>query len=351
MGLDFDIVSQTNQQINQETATNQDIELQDRGAAGVGVPTGGNENDVLTKKSNVPYDTEWRTPSSGLVSSVFGREGDIVAATNDYDDTQIYVDDTDLSAATSGGVTGNNVHAILLSICVRFNAIITTILNALSNAFDKTQDTTDDIDEGTTNLFFTNARADARIQAQKGTAYGIAELDENGMVITSQLPSYVDDVIEVANFAALPVTGESGKIYITQDDNKTWRWTGSGYAEISSSLALGETSATAYRGDRGKTAYDHSQTNGNPHGTTKSDVGLGNVDNTSDTNKPISSATQTALDLKVDETTIAASGKGFVNHGATASTARPSGYASVEWVGSVEPTNAIDGDSWIDTSS
>ena len=46
-------------------------------------------------------------------------------------------------------------------------------------------------------------------------------------------------------------------------------------------LTLGETSSTAYRGDRGKVAYDHSQTTGNPHGTTKSDVGLGNVPNVS----------------------------------------------------------------------
>ena len=68
--------------------------------------------------------------------------------------------------------------------------------------------------------------------------------------------------------------------------------------QMSSSLALGETSSTAYRGDRGKIAYDHSQATGNPHGTTKNDIGLGNVDNTSDLNKPISTATQTALDLK-----------------------------------------------------
>lgn len=49
--------------------------------------------------------------------------------------------------------------------------------------------------------------------------------------------------------------------------------------------------------------------------------------------------------------TLTASGKGFVNHGATAGTARPSGYASIEWFGSVEPTNAIDGDSWITTAA
>ena len=48
---------------------------------------------------------------------------------------------------------------------------------------------------------------------------------------------------------------------------------------------------------------------------------------------------------------LSAAGKGYVNHGAVAGTARPTGFASVEWVGSVEPTNWIDGDTWIDTSA
>lgn len=135
---------------------------------------------------------------------------------------------------------------------------------------------------------------------QKGTANGVATLDSNGLVPSAQLPSFVDDVIEAANFAALPGTGTTGKIYVTLDDGKTYRWSGSAYVEISSSLALGETSSTAYRGDRGKTAYDHSQVIGNPHGVTKSNVGLGNVDNTSDVNKPVSTATQTALDGKAN---------------------------------------------------
>ena len=142
-----------------------------------------------------------------------------------------------------------------------------------------------------------------------------------GTVPASQLPSYVDDVIEAANYAALPTTGETGKIYVTLDTNLQYRWSGTVYVPISVSLALGETSGTAYRGDRGKTAYDHSQiTSGNPHGTTvadlnavpnsrmvnghaltadvtvtKSDVGLGNVDNTSDANKPVSTAQATAI--------------------------------------------------------
>jgi len=92
---------------------------------------------------------------------------------------------------------------------------------------------------------------------KKGVANGVAELDDTGKVPSSQLPSFVDDVIEVADYTHLPATGESGKIYVTIDTSKTYRWTGSGYAEISESLALGETSSTAYRGDRGKTAYDH----------------------------------------------------------------------------------------------
>lgn len=44
----------------------------------------------------------------------------------------------------------------------------------------------------------------------------------------------------------------------------------------------------------------HTSNKSNPHGVTKSQVGLGNVDNTSDVNKPISTATQTALDKKAN---------------------------------------------------
>ena len=101
----------------------------------------------------------------------------------------------------------------------------------------------------------------------KGTASGVAELDSNGKVPSSQLPSYVDDVIEGYYYNSkfyeesthtTEITGETGKIYIDlSGTNKTYRWSGSGYTEISESLALGETSSTAYRGDRGKTAYDH----------------------------------------------------------------------------------------------
>lgn len=221
----------------------------------------------------------------------------------------------------------------------------------------------------------------------KGAPNGLASLNESGIIPSAQLPSYVDDVIEVDTFSNLPGTGESGKIYIVQDTNLTYRWSGTAYVEISKSLALGETSSTAYPGDKGKATTDklnktsdkvvvgpttvnpstdkivlkyqthftstnsdsedshtinaattsqaglmsssdktkldglkdqagitsdidavqtnletHINNKSNPHEVTKDHVGLGNVDNTSDANKPISNATQTALNGKFSAT-------------------------------------------------
>ena len=115
--------------------------------------------------------------------------------------------------------------------------------------------------------------AKGRVTAVTATSIQIAESQVTGLatdlaakadlvegkVPSSQLPSFVDDVIEVADYASLPTTGETGKIYVTLDTNLTYRWSGTAYVEISQSLALGETSGTAYRGDRGKIAYDFSQ--------------------------------------------------------------------------------------------
>lgn len=98
-----------------------------------------------------------------------------------------------------------------------------------------------------------------------GDAYTKAETDQlldgkadlvDGKIPAAQLPSYVDDVLEYASTSAFPETGESGKIYISTDTNKTYRWGGSAYVEISESLALGETASTAYAGNKGKANAD-----------------------------------------------------------------------------------------------
>lgn len=174
--------------------------------------------------------------------------------------------------------------------------------------------------------YYTESETDAKLKEKlnailKGSANGLAELDSTGKVPASQLPSFVDDVIEGYLYNGklykelghtTEISGESGKIYVDLSTEKTYRWSGSTFVVISDTLALGETSTTAYRGDRGKTAYEHSQsahartdatkteasaTNGNlkingnetqvyrhpagtnPHGTTKADVGLDKVGN------------------------------------------------------------------------
>jgi hypothetical protein len=82
-------------------------------------------------------------------------------------------------------------------------------------------------------------------------------LKANEMIPAALLPSFVDDVIEVANFDALPEAGEAGKIYVVVDENVTYRWSGTTYVKMSGGTALGETADTAFRGDLGKIAYDH----------------------------------------------------------------------------------------------
>ncbi len=111
----------------------------------------------------------------------------------------------------------------------------------------------------------THAHAVADVTGLSDTLAAKADLVD-GKVPESQLPSYVSDIVEAASQSAFPATGAADKIYVATDTNKTYRWSGSGYVEISASIALGETSATAYRGDRGKVAYDHSQ-NANVHVT------------------------------------------------------------------------------------
>ena len=66
----------------------------------------------------------------------------------------------------------------------------------------------------------------------RGAAFGVAALDENGKVPASQLPSYVDDVLEFNTLSAFPTTGETGKIYTDLSSNNIYRWSGSTYIQI-----------------------------------------------------------------------------------------------------------------------
>lgn len=107
-----------------------------------------------------------------------------------------------------------------------------------------------------------------------GAANGVATLGSDGKVPAIQLPSYVDDVLEYANLAGFPATGETGKIYVALDTNKTYRWSGSVYVYITSGAV------DSVNGQTGVVTL------------TKSSVGLGSVDNTADTAKVVLSASK-----------------------------------------------------------
>lgn len=119
----------------------------------------------------------------------------------------------------------------------------------------------------------------------------VATLDADGYVTDAQLPATYPAVVTVADNAALiAISGAANTLYIKQDDNTVWVWTGepNQFSNISPGLVLGELSTTAFDGYRGKIAYDHSQivgigpvATGNPHRTSKADIGLGNVDDVS----------------------------------------------------------------------
>ena len=98
------------------------------------------------------------------------------------------------------------------------------------------------------------------ILAEKGLANGLASLDGNGKLTASQLPDLADDVIVVASYASLPATGTAGKIYITADNNKMYRWdpdlTTPDYVELSVDLSAYATKAELAAEESAREAAD-----------------------------------------------------------------------------------------------
>lgn len=174
-------------------------------------------------------------------------------------------------------------------VCTTINSMTRPIWN--SGSENKQLATLDDIPTKTSQLtndsnFLTQHQSlEALIPlSQKGSANGVASLDANGFIPSSQLPSYVDDVLEYTSKSSFPTTGTTGKIYVDTSTNLTYRWGGTSYVEISSSLALGETSSTAYAGDKGKANAD-----------AIADLQSGKLDKSSVVNNLTSTSTSSAL--------------------------------------------------------
>ena len=150
---------------------------------------------------------------------------------------------------TITGLTAKNVQEALVQIKdIADNGGVTGVKGGAETTYRK-----GNVNITPANIGLGNLTNDAQVKrSEMGVAGGVATLGTDGKVPSAQLPSYVDDVLEYTNKAGFPTTGETGKIYVAKDTNLTYRWGGSSYVEISVSLALGETSSTAYAGDKGK---------------------------------------------------------------------------------------------------
>lgn len=152
---------------------------------------------------NIPFGTMIVDPTLSVpVTSVNGKIGDVVLTT------------TDVGATTQGYV---DTEIITLQ-----NSLQTSINTKANTSYVDTQD----------GLLQTAINTKADVDSVTQSLSTKADL-VNGVVPSNQLPSYVDDVLEYANLTSLPIVGESGKIYVTLDTNKIYRWTGTTYIEIS----------------------------------------------------------------------------------------------------------------------
>lgn len=229
-----------------------------------------------TKDINLPTFT---TQTDGLVPKRVG------ATTTKYlreDGTWVVPPDTTYALLTAANAeagtatSANSISAKVLKDAIKFHAPPATDITGNAGTATKLQTArTISLTGNVTGSASFDGSANASITTAitgLGVANGIATLDSSGQVPSTQLPSFVDDVLEYLNVAAFPATGESGKIYVETTGNTTYRWGGTGYVKITS----GEVSSVA-----GKTGVVT---------LTKSDVGLANADNTADSVKNVASA-------------------------------------------------------------
>ncbi|MDB5030542.1 hypothetical protein [Mucilaginibacter sp.] len=188
---------------------------------GIGLETGGTTGQVLAKSSNNDFDTAWVNPlvindasasttkvySSNKTADLITGEASIRSSADTALQNNINAEATNRGSADT--TLQNNINS---EAATRAAADVTlqTNINGKQNIWGFTPE----------NI------------ASKNIANGYAGLDSSTKIPSSLLPSYVDDVLEVANFATLQGTGETGKIYITLDTNKEYRWSGSTYIQL-----------------------------------------------------------------------------------------------------------------------
>ena len=144
---------------------------------------------------------------------------DAISASVRWEGMFVYVVTDGITYTLQGGIENQDwiPAGQVLDVIVENNLTSTSILNALSANQGRV------LDEKFINY---------QLLSEKGANGGYVPLNASGQIDTQYLPSFVDDVLEFANLAAFPETGETGKLYIALDTNFTYRWGGSTYVQV-----------------------------------------------------------------------------------------------------------------------
>ena len=249
----------------------------------------GNADNTADVDKNVLSATKLTTPRSITIS------GEVVGSVSFDGSTDVNISTTIQPNSVALGVdtTGDYVSSVMAGSGV-------TVTGVVGEGWTPSIAITPVGTPGTYTKVLTNDKGQV-VSGDTLTASDIPNLDASkitsGIIDAARLPAYVDDVLEYANLSAFPVVGETGKIYIALDTNKAYRWSGSTYIYITSGAV------DSVAGKTGVVLLN------------KNDVGLDQIDNTSDLDKPISTTTQTQLDTKALKTTNISAGTGLEGGG------------------------------------
>ena len=217
------------------------------------------------------YRVDYKGTGSGnnntLVVVADNQQGTGVNAVTMYQDgTTTFAKTITASGGITGNLTGNATSATKATQDGNGNNIVNTYATksaasqsaaGLMSAADKTK--LDGIATGANKTTVDSSLSSTSTNPVQNKVINTALASKadlvDGKVPSSQLPSYVDDVLEYSAKSSFPTTGESGKIYVDIATNKTYRWSGSAYVEISASLAIGTTASTAAAGNHTHSSY------------------------------------------------------------------------------------------------